>query len=264
MERATSHVACGLAVLCLAAAGIGCSNGKSGEKGVVSGTVNTTQSMTLPADASVKVQLADVSQADAASHVVAETTLTTAGQQFPVPFELSYASDTIDPQHNYAVRATVESGGKTLYTTDTVEPVITGGNDNQVSLTVVSTDEMADTTGDHTTALADTEWQLTDLSGSAIVADSRPTLKFTDDGKVEGNGTCNNFNGPVTMQGATMTIGALVSTKRACAEEAKNAQETAYLAALQDADRFQVEGTTLTVSTKSGGLLHFTRTKPAP
>ena len=48
-------------------------------------------------------------------------------------------------------------------------------------------------------------------------------------------------------------------------DEAKNAQEQKYLAALQDAESFDVQGTTLTIRTKSMGQpLVFTRTKPAP
>ncbi len=267
MERVSSHAARILAVLCLIGAGVGCAPGQgnnSGEKGLVSGTVTTTTVASLPADAEVKVQLTDISRADAEAPVVAETTLTTAGQQFPVPFELSYASDTIDPQHNYAVRAMIESDGKTLYTTDTSHPVITGGNDNNVELTLVSTGEVADTTGGMT-PLAGTKWQLLDVLGDAIAPDTRPTLEFSDDGRVSGNATCNNFSGPVTLSGTTLKFGPLAATKKACVDEAANAQEVKYLAALGDAESFRVEGTTLIVNVKGMSTpLRFSRTEPKP
>lgn len=263
MERPTSHAARILVASCLIGAVIGCAGpDKANEKGVVSGTVayTSTTTTTLPANAEVKVQLTDVTTEGAVGAVVAETTLTTAGQTSPVPFELSYSSDTIDPQHTYAVRATIESDGKEIFVTEQNVPVITAGNDNNVALTLVSTGETADMGAN---SLAGTKWQLVDVLGDAIVANTRPTLDFTDDGKVEGNGTCNNFSGPVTITGTTIKFGPLVSTKKACADEAGNAQEVKYLAALNDAESYTVEGTTLNVMVKGMPQpLRFTRTEP--
>jgi putative lipoprotein len=266
MVRHSSRAALGLVVLGLAFAFAGCGKGgNSNEKGVVTGSVAYQAGTTLPADASVNVQLADISNSDATGGpVVAETTITTAGQQSPVPFELSYSSDTIDPQHKYAVRATIEADGKALYKTETQYPVITGGNDNDVQIMVVSTGEMPDTTGGET-ALAGTEWRLSDLAGTNVVPNSKATLKFDDDGKVSGNGNCNNFSGPVTIQGSSIQFGPIASTKKACDEAALNTEESAYFAALQNAESFTVEGTTLSIQVKGKGTpLRFTRTKPAP
>jgi putative lipoprotein len=263
MERPSSHAAHVVAAICLIGAAVGCAgnDNTAGEKGVVSGTVSYTTTTTLPANAEVKVQLQDVSQADAVGMVVAETTLTVTGPQ--IPFELSYSSDTIDPQHNYAVRATIESDGREIYVTETNTPVITGGNDNNVALTLVSTGMMTDTTGGMgggLEALEGSSWQAVTILGDAIVANTRPTLDFSTAGKVSGNGTCNDFSGPVTVTGNTLQFGALAATKKACADEAANAQEVKYLAALNDAESYTIDGGTLTIMVRGMSQpLRFTR-----
>ena len=80
--------------------------------------------------------------------------------------------------------------------------------------------------------LAGTRWRLEDLAGRGVVQGVEATLEFTEPGYAAGNGWCNQFRGPVTVSGETIRFGALMSTKRACVDEAANAQETEYLAEL--------------------------------
>ncbi len=57
------------------------------------------------------------------------------------------------------------------------------------------------------------------------------TAVFDTRGKLSGNGGCNNYNGPYTVDGEKIKIGPLASTKMTC-EQAVMDQESAYLAAL--------------------------------
>lgn len=87
--------------------------------------------------------------------------------------------------------------------------------------------------------LAGTSWVLTELNGRPPVASPdvpTPTLAFAAD-RASGNGGCNQFNGSYTQAGDGLTFGPLASTRRACVNEAGNAQETAYLQALQSTTR---------------------------
>lgn len=90
--------------------------------------------------------------------------------------------------------------------------------------------------------LAGTAWTLTELNGQppvAGIADDLPTLIFgSGDSRARGNSGCNLFNGPYTQNGASLRFGPLASTRRACAAEAANRQETAYFRALEATTRF--------------------------
>jgi heat shock protein HslJ len=98
--------------------------------------------------------------------------------------------------------------------------------------------------------LAGSEWALLDLGGTTIT-EGRPTLAFAEPGRLSGNGSCNRFSGPVDIGEGTVKIGALASTKMACAEPELNTQEVAYLAALQNAERLVMDGPVLIVYTRS-------------
>ena len=114
--------------LCLAAAACAGNAPPPVETGVVTGTVAYRERMALPPDAVVQVQLSDVSLQDAPAQVVADTTLSPVGRQVPLPFELQYDPAKIEPRRRYAVRATIRSEGRLLFTTDTHVPVLTEGH----------------------------------------------------------------------------------------------------------------------------------------
>lgn len=94
--------------------------------------------------------------------------------------------------------------------------------------------------------LAGTAWVLAELNGqppATAPSDRTPTLAFAaDEPRASGNGGCNQFSGPYTQNGASLRLGPLVSTRRACVDEAANRQETAYLRALESTTRFVVSG----------------------
>jgi heat shock protein HslJ len=110
--------------------------------------------------------------------------------------------------------------------------------------------------------LEGTGWQLQQLGAQGAIAGNQPTLSFAQLGKVSGTGSCNQFNGPVTVNGKSITFGALASTRMACSE-ALNKQEAAYFKALGQAEWFTVAGSTLTIYTKAMDQpLVFFRTSP--
>lgn len=121
----------------------------------------------------------------------------------------------------------------------------------------------ADANAAQTSDLAGTSWvleQITDAAGARpAVNDAQATLDFGADGRVSGSATCNRFFGPYTQTGATLSVGMLASTMMACADEAWNAQEQAYLAALGAAEQAQVVGDTLIITGADGVELRFAR-----
>jgi heat shock protein HslJ len=113
------------------------------------------------------------------------------------------------------------------------------------------------------TSLVGSEWVLVDLGGTPVPEESRKaTLVFFEPGKVSGSGSCNRFTAPVEVgELGVMKIGPLASTRMACLPPLGD-QESAYLTALQKAERLGMEGDQLIVY--SQGLekpLRFKRTK---
>lgn len=83
-----------------------------------------------------------------------------------------------------------------------------------------------------------------------LAGDAPVTLSF-EKGAVSGDAGCNTFRGTYAVDGKTVTIGPLATTRKACAEELMK-QEREFLAALGSAVRWSVEGDTLDMHRKDG------------
>ena len=102
--------------------------------GRVTGTVTYLQRVSMPPSAVIKVQLVDVSRADAPATMLGEQIITAAGKQVPFAFEIAYDPAKIDQRFNYAVQARIEDGGKLLFINDQRYAVITRGTPTHVDM----------------------------------------------------------------------------------------------------------------------------------
>lgn len=93
------------------------------------------------------------------------------------------------------------------------------------------------------------EGTLWTLQGSSPAA---PITASFQQGQISGSGGCNTYNGTFTTFGADITIGALTVTGLTC-DPAVMEQETFYLARLQVADEYEIEGSQLRLSGQIGG-----------
>lgn len=91
-----------------------------------------------------------------------------------------------------------------------------------------------------------TAWVLEDLAGTPPVEGKQATLEFPEPGKAAGSGSCNRFFGAVEISGDAITFKAMATTRMACGEAAGK-QESAYLKALQEAERFEIDGDALLI-----------------
>ena len=113
--------------------------------------------------------------------------------------------------------------------------------------------------------------QSTDLAGGAwdviaynngnqavvgVIADTNLTANFGTDGVLSGSGGCNNYSGGYTVDGeGNIQIGPLMSTMMACdGPEGIMEQEMQYLAALQTAATYSMEGDSLQLRTADDAL----------
>lgn len=109
-------------------------------------------------------------------------------------------------------------------------------------------------------ALAGTEWGVTMYNNGqeavvGVIEGSEITILFGEDGELSGSAGCNQYIGSYTVDGSTIQIGQLGSTMRFCAEpEGVMEQEQAFLAALESAATFTVEGDALEMRTAGDAI----------
>ncbi|MBA3469117.1 MAG: META domain-containing protein [Herpetosiphonaceae bacterium] len=89
------------------------------------------------------------------------------------------------------------------------------------------------------------QWQLSALAGQPPLGTTPLTLSVAENGMASGNGGCNQFSSTITLTESTIAFTPIIATRRACADPSLNNQEAAYLAALESARSFQIDGATL-------------------
>jgi heat shock protein HslJ len=109
-------------------------------------------------------------------------------------------------------------------------------------------------------SLSGTSWQATSYNNGkqavvSVMNGTTLTAVFGSDGSLSGNSGCNTFNGTYKATGSQIAIGPLAATRMACSDPAGVMdQETQYLAALQSAATYLINGGKLELRTKDGAL----------
>ncbi|MGH7963539.1 MAG: META domain-containing protein, partial [Candidatus Binatia bacterium] len=92
--------------------------------------------------------------------------------------------------------------------------------------------------------LANTQWTLKSFgeagAESPVIDGTAITLKFGADGRAGGSGGCNSYGSDYQVQDHTLAFSPIISTKRACLQEARTQQEQRYFQALESAGQFQL------------------------
>ena len=112
--------------------------------------------------------------------------------------------------------------------------------------------------------LVGTNWTLDSFySGdavSSVISGTTISAVFDKDGRIGGNAGCNHYFGSYTLNGSSLAISGIGSTKMYCTGDGIMQQESTYLAALGKVDRYTVAGDRLTMSGADGKpLLSFVK-----
>ncbi|HSN74919.1 MAG TPA: META domain-containing protein, partial [Anaerolineae bacterium] len=114
--------------------------------------------------------------------------------------------------------------------------------------------------------LAGTEWNVTMYNNGreavvGVIEGTEITAIFGDNGELSGNAGCNQYMTSYTIDGNAIEIAMPATTRRLCPEpEGVMEQEQAFLAALQSAATFNIEGNTLSMRTaEDAGAVVMTR-----
>ena len=101
--------------------------------------------------------------------------------------------------------------------------------------------------------LTGSAWQPSFMSAAEIPAGTHMVVRFNPDGRISGNGGCNQFFGGYTISGNTIKIGPLASTRKGC--PGLYVVEASFLHMLQAAKSFEQDETTLVLFDAAGDKL---------
>lgn len=127
--------------------------------------------------------------------------------------------------------------------------ILVGAGDSQLMIYQAQSQELAGTT-----------WQVLSYNNGkqavvSILNGTSLSLNFGIDGSISGNSGCNTYFGTYKVDGESISIGPLASTKKYCgAPEGIMDQEAQFLVSLENAAKYLVDGNTLELRTKDGAL----------
>ena len=90
------------------------------------------------------------------------------------------------------------------------------------------------------------------------------TANFGEDGQLTGNAGCNDYFGPYETDGRKISMGPFGTGRTACSEpEGIMEQESQYLAVLETADTYKIEGNSMNMRTADEATVaNFQRIRP--
>ena len=98
-------------------------------------------------------------------------------------------------------------------------------------LLLTITTSLAMETNKASAPLPGSAWEVTTFAGQTPLADHPITFEFDNEGNIAGDGSCNRFGGTCAIEGNTIKVGPLRSTRRACEPEIMQ-QEQKFLVLL--------------------------------
>lgn len=218
----------------------------------LAGSVRTEERATLPADATLTLELLDVSRPDARAERLARLALPTRGRQAPLAFELPFHPDDVKSAHRYVLRATLVDGGGEVLFAGTQAAL--ANKSRTVDLVLQRVRHAAPPP-----ALENTYWKLSEVQGQPARTEpgERDAYLLLLDGRVSGGSGCNKLMGSYrTDSRNALALGPLAATRMACAPDVMT-QEAALLDAFRRTTAYRIDGETLTLLENDSVLARF-------
>ncbi|ODT82958.1 MAG: hypothetical protein ABS76_05385 [Pelagibacterium sp. SCN 64-44] len=221
------------------------------------GEVTYRERIALPPDARLRMTLLRL---PGEGVVVSATGQPTAGGQVPLSFTLNVRSSTIGSGGSYGLRAEILSGGQVLFRNE--RPVAVDPASPQAGLIIVNR-AAGPRPGPVAPAnpLADTQWVVTAIGGTPVLAQSKVTLQIMADNGAGGRGGCNSYFAETRFEDSPLSFGPVAGTMMACSE-ALMEQEGRYYDALARTANFARTGKSLHLLDSAGTVLVELETAP--
>lgn len=236
-------------------------NGETpGQPLAVTGDVSYRERIAMPQGAVVKVQVADVSKADAPADVIGEQVIENPGN-VPVKFSVPYDAAKIQPQYTYAVSARIEVNGKLEWISTTHIPVITNGAPTSgVQVLVQRVGGTTTPPANEAAQLVGPVWQwqgTSKASGDVTVGDpSRYTIQFNADGTAGIKNDCNSVGATYTVNGDAMSIKLGPTTLVACPPDS---QDQEFARELSSVAKYSIKDGMLYLELADAGTMRFAK-----
>lgn len=224
----------------------------------IEGTATYRERIALPPDAVFEVTLEDVSRMDAPALTLGQSRTEQPGNP-PFHFIIQYDPSQIQPNHIYAVRASITEGDRLLFTTDQRYQVLTQGHGSEIGMMMLRRvgGTAGQPPGTSSAPLRETYWKLTQIEDKPVTAadqQQEANLVFhTEGGRVTGSGGCNRLTGGYTVAGESLRFGGVASTRMACMRGMET--ETNFLAALERVRSWKIASRQLELLDEEGKML---------
>lgn len=109
--------------------------------------------------------------------------------------------------------------------------------------------------------LADTSWEVISYNTgtqavTSVIIGTEITAEFSEEGQLSGNASCNQYNTTYETDGNKIKIGPAAVTRMLCSEpDGIMEQEARYLAALETAETYKIQGLNMEMRTSEGSLV---------
>jgi putative lipoprotein len=218
--------------------------------GVLSGDVFYRERVALPPNAVLEISLVDVTRPGGLGELVASTQVRP-NRQVPIPFEIRYGDDDVDPRRSYAVRANILADGRLLFVNARPQRVLTLGHPSSVRILMAAVMSVA-SAGDN--GMVGQEWLAEDIGGRGVVDNVRTAITIGAGGEVTGSGGCNRLRGVAQTDGSSLTFGTMATTRLMCPPAVMD-QEGKFLRALDLTREFRLDGPYLKFLDRDGAAL---------
>ncbi|MGH6762758.1 MAG: YbaY family lipoprotein [Phyllobacterium sp.] len=207
----------------------------------IKGHIVYRERIALPPEATLNVQLADVSLADAAATVITETSIQPAGQS-PIEFSLTFDPEKIVPGHSYAIQARIATGDTLWFVTDEQHQITPLDVTDPLSIRVTSIRQSASEI--RQLGIADAKWLAEDINGGGVIDYAQTTLSIASDGEVQGSGGCNPYFSTATIKQNEISFTPVSTTYVQCPPALMD-QERKFYEMLSHAKSYRIEGSKL-------------------
>lgn len=218
----------------------------------VSGTATYRERLAMPPDALLEVKLVATTADKAEPRPLASIIVRPTGQ-VPVPFVLSYDSNAVEPETDYAIEAVLLVDGRPIFHDLSAATSLTNGTGGTVIITMKMV-QPGETEPLITRDAILGDWEVFEIGGQPIEGGRVPTLSFDKDGNASGTGSCNRFNGRADIGEGTIALGPMAATQMACPDPL-GAQERSFFDALSQVTGFEAHERVINLTDTGGEAL---------
>jgi putative lipoprotein len=215
----------------------------------LTGTISYREKIVLPQGSEIVAQIRDITSGDPV--VVAETKITTQGENVPVSFTINYNPVKISEDRNYDIYATIAIDGQTKWVNIDYTPFLEGGvPKTSVDLMLVFAESSSQIS---VPDLAGKVFRAAYFNGSEVPSDADYTLSFNS-GSIVAQ-ICNMMSGNFTINGGVIS-GSLITTEKLCTSPSGIMQvEDAFKSMMDSGANLDFSNDALTLSGQGASIV---------